>query len=96
MAKVSATSKDGILIGQIGVDSGCVELGDCGKVQLSVPTKLGDGLYPVYLSEDGCKITIDTTPFQPSNEEAWRKQLRMVSDVKGRLTMIEKMHALRM
>ena len=62
------------LVGQIGVDSGHIELGDCGDVQLRVPTKLGDGIFPVYLSADGCRITIDTTPCRPSNELAWCRQ----------------------
>ncbi len=74
--KAVETSSGQTVIGQIGVDSGRIELGDCGKVQLRVPTKLGDGLYPVYLSADGCKITIDTTPHQPSDLEAWHQQLR--------------------
>ena len=75
-AKAAEKSSGQTLIGQIGVDSGHIELGDCGKVQLRVPTKLGDGLYRVYLSTDGCKITIDSTPYQPSDLEAWHQQLR--------------------
>lgn len=80
------------LIGQVGVDSGMVEIGDCGKVQLEVPTKLGDGIYPVYLSADGCKITIDTTPFvdgvSVGDHNAWRKQV-------AKLEATRKKHSLR-
>ena len=35
-------------VGQVGVDSGQIEIGDCGKVQVSVPTVAGDGVYPVW------------------------------------------------
>ena len=62
------------MIGQIGVDSGMIEIGD-GGVQLRVPTKMGDGIFPVYLSADGCKITIDTTPFKDIDLSAWLRQM---------------------
>jgi len=39
---------DAKLVGQVGVDSGQIEIGDCGKVQFSVPTVGGDGIYPVW------------------------------------------------
>jgi len=71
------------LIGQVGVDSGMVEIGDCGDVQLEVPTKLGDGIFPVYLSADKCKITIDTTPFvngvSVGDLGSWQKQVAKVN-----------------
>ena len=34
-------------VGEIGVGSGHVEIGDVGEVQMALPTRLGDGLYPV-------------------------------------------------
>ena len=39
---------DAKLVGQVGVDSGQIEIGDCGKVQFSIPTVAGDGIYPVW------------------------------------------------
>jgi hypothetical protein len=39
---------DAKLAGQVVVDSGQIEIGDCGKVQFSVPTALGDGVYPIW------------------------------------------------
>lgn len=46
-------------IGQVAIDSGQVEMGDCGNIQLCVPTENGDGLYPVFQSSDGKAILID-------------------------------------
>ena len=41
-------------VGAVIVDSGHIEMGDCGQVQLALPTGIGDGLYPVSeLSIDG-------------------------------------------
>lgn len=34
-------------VGEVGVDSGHIELGDVGEVQLELPTRLGDGIYSV-------------------------------------------------
>ena len=39
---------DAKLVGQVGVDSGQIEIGDCGNVQFSVPTVGGDGVYPIW------------------------------------------------
>jgi len=39
---------DAKLVGQVGVDSGQIEIGDCGNVQFSVPTAGGDGVYPIW------------------------------------------------
>jgi len=36
------------LTGEICVDSGHIEIGDCGRVELSLPTRWGDGIFPVY------------------------------------------------
>lgn len=35
-------------VGHVDVDSGQIEIGDCGKAQLRVPTAWGDGYYPVW------------------------------------------------
>ena len=47
------------IIGEVGVDSGNIELGDCGRVQVRVPTG-GDGLFVVQLMtrEDGSRCII--------------------------------------
>jgi hypothetical protein len=34
-------------VGEVGVDSGHIEVGDMGDVQLDLPTRLGDGIYSV-------------------------------------------------
>jgi hypothetical protein len=34
-------------VGEVGVDSGHIEIGDVGDMQLALPTRCGDGLYPV-------------------------------------------------
>jgi hypothetical protein len=34
-------------VGAVMVDSGHIEMGDCGEVQLTLPTGIGDGIYPV-------------------------------------------------
>jgi hypothetical protein len=46
------------LVGEVSVDSGQIEIGDVGKVQLSVPTVYGDGVYPVW--DLGDYIIIET------------------------------------
>jgi hypothetical protein len=37
----------GLHVGEVGVDSGHIEIGDVGDMQLALPTRCGDGLYPV-------------------------------------------------
>ncbi len=39
---------DADLVGEVGVDSGQIEIGDVGIVQFRVPTESGDGVYPVW------------------------------------------------
>ncbi len=34
-------------VGDVGVDSGSIELGDVGEVPLTLPTRCGDWVYPV-------------------------------------------------
>jgi len=34
-------------VGVVGVDSGHIEIGDVGEVQLELPTRCGDGVYSV-------------------------------------------------
>ena len=43
LAESNATSA-----GSVGVDSGQIEIGDCGIVQISIPAVGGDGVYPVW------------------------------------------------
>ena len=64
-------------IDRVAVDNGLLEMGEA---QLNVPTKLVDGIYPVYLSGDGCKIIIDITPFDGGFDvnggyRAWKKEV---------------------
>ena len=64
-------------IDRVAVDNGLLEIGEA---QPSVPTKLEDGIYPVYLSGDGCKIIIDITPFDGGFDvnggyRAWKKEV---------------------
>ena len=49
-------------IGDIAVDSGHIEIGDCGHVQLAVPTVYGDGIYAVHIDHRAKKIIIDLLP----------------------------------
>ncbi len=46
--QLALVESDAKLVGEVGVDSGQIEIGDVGIVQVSVPTALGDGIYPVW------------------------------------------------
>ena len=35
-------------VGNVGVDSGMIEIGDCGIIQFSIPAVGGDGVYPIW------------------------------------------------
>lgn len=35
-------------LGEVGVDSGHVQVGDCGRVDVKCPTTRGDGSFPVF------------------------------------------------
>jgi len=60
---VNHKRKHSKLIDRVPVDNGRFEIGGLGD-DLNLPAGLlKDGIYPVYLSADGCKITIDITPF---------------------------------
>ena len=50
---------DATCVGSIAVDSGHIELGDCGVVQERISTALGDGLYPVWKGKKYLVIEID-------------------------------------
>jgi hypothetical protein len=66
------------IIDRVAVDNGVLTLGEEGMMPSGV---LKDGIYPVYLSADGCQITIDITPlpdgFEPSeyNYEDWKREV---------------------
>ena len=57
-------------IGDIAVDSGQIEIGDCGEVQLTVPTVYGDGFYAVHIDHRAKKIIIDLLPVKLSAPNA--------------------------
>ena len=57
---VTHKRKHNKLIDRAPVDGGVLKIGED---QVNLPTKLKDGIYPVYLSSDGCQIIIDITPF---------------------------------
>ncbi len=57
---VTHKRKHNKLIDRAPVDDGVLLIGED---QVNLPTKLKDGIYPVYLSPDGCQIIIDITPF---------------------------------
>ena len=57
-------------IGDVCVDSGQIELGDVGKVQLRVNTTSGDAPYPVYQGKKYLCIPIDFIDYL-----VWSKQL---------------------
>lgn len=50
------------LVDWVPVDNGRFYGADNDDSNFQVPFKVKDGLYPVYLSADGNKITIDITP----------------------------------
>lgn len=80
------------LIDWIPVDNG--QFFDSSEFQLNLPTKLKDGLYPVYLSADGCRITIDITPFADGfipAEESHMALLREVVKMRRRKTEAERL-----
>jgi hypothetical protein len=76
---VNNKRKHNKLIDRFPVDGGVLRIGD--EHKLNLPTKVEDGLYPVYLSADGCKITIDITPFPDGFEPIeysfmeWKKEV---------------------
>ena len=43
---------DGAPIGEVMVDSGQIEFGDCGFTHAKLPTDGGDGIYPIYVAMD--------------------------------------------
>ena len=47
------------VIGSIAVDSGQIELGDSGNVQIKLDTVTGDGLYPVWQGKKYVVIEMD-------------------------------------
>lgn len=57
-------------LGFVAVDSGHVELGDCGDVQIRVETDQGDGYHPFFIerSEDGHRwLVVDLDPLFEDN-----------------------------
>ena len=58
------------LAGQVGVDSGQIEIGDCGKVQVSVTTPSGDGVYPVWNLGDYIVIEIEMLKVMELDKQA--------------------------
>lgn len=47
------------VIGNVAVDSGQIQIGDCGKVQVYANTAYGDGYYPVWRGKKYLVIPID-------------------------------------
>lgn len=64
------TASDAELVGHIGVDSGQIEIGDCGKVQVSVTTPGGDGVYPVWNLGDYIVIEIEMLKVMELDKQA--------------------------
>lgn len=50
---------DATIIGSVAVDSGQIQIGDCGKVQVYANTAYGDGHYPVWRGKKYLVIPID-------------------------------------
>jgi len=38
-------------IGQVSVDDGQIEIGNCDKAQFAIPTAMGDGIYSIWRGE---------------------------------------------
>jgi hypothetical protein len=55
-------------IGLVRGDSGKIEFGNCGKVHLSISATTGDGIYPVYMTDDNY-IVIDTDLLRVTKRE---------------------------
>ena len=53
------TVDDAEIIGNVAVDSGQIQIGDCGKVQVYAKTAYGDGYYPVWRGKKYLVIPID-------------------------------------
>ena len=53
------SADDMYCIGDVAVNSGHIEIGDSGKVQMQVSTTLGDGLYQVWKGKKYLVIQID-------------------------------------
>jgi len=63
-------ASDAKLAGQVAVDSGQIEIGDCGKVQVSVTTPGGDGVYPVWNLGDYIVIEIEMLKVMELDKQA--------------------------
>ena len=53
------TEDEAEIIGNVAVDSGQIQIGDCGKVQVYANTAYGDGYYPVWRGKKYLVIPID-------------------------------------
>jgi hypothetical protein len=60
---------DAELVGEVGVDSGQIEIGDVGIVQVTVPTVYGDGVYPVWNLGDYIVIETNMLKVMGDNDE---------------------------
>ena len=67
---MAIAESDAKLVGQVGVDSGQIEIGDCGKVQVSVTTPSGDGVYPVWNLGDYIVIEIEMLKVMELDKQA--------------------------
>ncbi len=47
------------VVGTVAVDSGQIELGDSGKIQIKLDTATGDGFYPVWQGKKYVVIEMD-------------------------------------
>ena len=65
---------DAKCVGIVAVDSGHIELGDCGVVQERISTALGDGVYPVWRGNKYLVIEIDALNILRLEEAAETEQ----------------------
>ena len=61
---------DAKLVGRVGVDSGQIEIGDVGIVQLRVTTPGGDGVYPVWNLGDYIVIEMEMLKVMELDKQA--------------------------
>ena len=68
--RFAIAASDAKLVGRVVVDSGQIEIGDCGKVQISVTTPGGDGVYPVWNLGDYIVIEIEMLKVMELDKQA--------------------------
>ena len=50
---------DADILDEVSVDDGRIQFGSCDKIQVSLNTQFGDGLYPIWVTKSGNYVVIE-------------------------------------